>query len=632
MSLGKLLSKQESESGERFSSKVINMLKSSNLKHPVYKGCTPPFPVLLLLLGKKSDHQQQYHTIGCSATVQHFPASRLRQDQLLLSEPEPQPLIYTTHFSGRETIFCFLNIIKMYAASIQSTTGTLAGMARKMTQNGRPDMEIILEDHTEGKKYSTFDPVSGKVAITAPHEARFDEIKITLEGTVKTFVENLSPHTTKARTTATHNFLRLTMPIRESDYPQPRIAEAGRTYTFPFNFVVPDQLLPRSCSHACLSDHVHEAHLHLPPSMGRDLPGQDNLTPEMAKVTYAIKVKIVRNRERDGQEVVLVEGSKKIHIAPAVAEEPPKSVGHADKDYVLSKTKSLKKGMFSGKLGKITVAAAQPNALVLPPPSSTSTLPATTMTTVHLRFDPHEASSQPPRLGGLTTKIKASTFYACRPDMEIPSHFSMVQQFESTRGVYDTTVPLSSRCVEAVTWEKHTPSPAYIRRNSASSTSSDSCSDSSHTPDPKDNKPYYTAEILVPITLPSSKTWIPTFHSCIITRSYIIDLSLTIHTPGTGVPASSVGLHLPVQIAAMGNNARRATLTVEEAARELADAEEFLRPRVIEVPRSELVGNSVLSAASIGEERVQRERERAELPPSYEDFGNVPRRSVVSRG
>lgn len=514
----------------------------------------------------------------------------------------------------------------MYATSIQSTTGTLAGYARRISQHGRPDINIILEDHIEGKKYTTFDPLSGKVEITAPFEARFDEIRITLEGTVKTFVENLSPHSTKARTTATHNFLRLTMPIRELDYPLPRIAEAGRTYTFPFNFVVPDQMLPRSCSHACLSNHVHEAHVRLPPSLGSRERGLDDLAPEMAKVNYAIKVKIVRNRERDGQEVVLVEGSKKIHIVPAVAEEPPMNVGHADKEYVLSKTKSLKKGMFSGKLGKITVAAAQPNALVLPSPSSSNTVPGTTMATVNLRFDPHEISSQPPRLGGLTTKIKASTFYAARPAMQIPSHFNMVQQFESTRGVYDTSVPLSSRCVEAVAWTRHTPSPAYMRRNSASSTSSSESSDEAHGPEPapKEGKPYYTAEILVPITLPASKNWVPTFHSCILSRSYTIDLSLTIHTPGTGVPASTVALHLPVQIAATGNNTRRATLTAEEAAAELADADEFLRPRVIEMPSPELLGNSVLSAGS----------ERQELPPSYEDFGAsaVARRSVVSRG
>jgi hypothetical protein len=122
-----------------------------------------------------------------------------------------------------------------YAASIQSTSGSIATYARKMAQSGRPDMEIVLDNHSEGKIYTTFDSISGKANITAPHNARFDEIRITLEGATKTYVENMSPTSTSSRTTAMHNFLRLVMPVREADYPQPRIAEAGRTYTFPFN-------------------------------------------------------------------------------------------------------------------------------------------------------------------------------------------------------------------------------------------------------------------------------------------------------------------------------------------------------------------------------------------------------------
>lgn len=106
---------------------------------------------------------------------------------------------------------------------------------------------------------------AGKVEITAPHSTRFDEIRITLEGTVETWVENLSPSTTRSRTTAVHNFLRLNMPIRESDYPQPRVIEAGNKHTFSFNFVIPEQLLPKSCTHECVGDHVHHAHLQLPP-------------------------------------------------------------------------------------------------------------------------------------------------------------------------------------------------------------------------------------------------------------------------------------------------------------------------------------------------------------------------------
>jgi hypothetical protein len=492
----------------------------------------------------------------------------------------------------------------MSASSIHSATGTIASI-KKMAHNSKPDMNIVIDNHDDGKVYSTFDALSGRAEITAPFNARFDQIQITLEGTIKTFVENLSPYTTRARTTAVHNFLKMTMPVPESSYPHPRIAEAGRTYSFPFNFVIPDQLLPRACSHECSADYVNDAHLQLPPSMGdRELSGLDDLAPEMTKVEYAVKVRVMRTREIDGKDVLLVEGRRKLRIVPVVKEAPPMTIGNEPSDYVLAKSKALRKGMFSGKLGKITVSAAQPSALVIPSPSSLSTTPPTTMATVQLRFDPHNNTSEPPRLGGLTTKIKISSFYAARPAREFPSHITLMTQYESIRGVYDTSLPLSSRCVEAVAWEKHSTAPAYTRRNSASSSSSSDCSD----PECSDSKQevYYTAQIVVPITLPTNKEWIPTFHSCIVSRVYMIEMTLTIHTPGTGVPATSAQLRLPVQIAADGNNGRRATLTPEEAAAELADADEYLRPRIIEVPAQALVGNSVLTPQIL------------ELPPSYE--------------
>jgi len=91
--------------------------------------------------------------------------------------------------------------------------------------------------------------------------------------------------------------------------------------------------------------------------------------------------------------------------------------------------------------------------------------------------------------------------------------------------------------------------------------------------------------------------------------------------PGAGVPASSVSLHLPVQVAAKGNQTSRTPLTEAEAAAELADAEVFLRPRMIEVPSQEHIGNSVLATAPASRE----------LPPSYEDFFSQPR-PVVEPG
>ncbi|TGO30705.1 hypothetical protein BPAE_0004g01670 [Botrytis paeoniae] len=498
----------------------------------------------------------------------------------------------------------------MSAPSVSSGSGTIATYAKKISSIKRPDVEILLDDHHDGKTYTTFDGLSGKTSITAPHDAEFDEIQITLEGVTRTYVENISHSSATSKTTAVHRFLKLVMPIREAAYPQPRIAEAGKTYIFPFNFVIPEQLLPTACSHACDADHVHMAHVQLPPSMGdRETSILDDLAPEMTKVQYSINARVIKHNDFPKKQVSLIEGSKKLQIIPMVAEAPPMSISHDDKnDYQLSKTKSLRKGVFSGKLGKITVSADQTGAIVLPSPESSSG--ATSMATVKLQFEPHDFNSQPPRLGSLVTKIKAISFYATKPAKFLSSKSSMVKNFDPARQFYQTSVPLSSRCVEQVAWVKHLPQPDLSRRASTISSSSSEYSDNSQMSLKAQDKIYYTAEILVPISLPSSKTWVPSFHSCIVSRTYSLDLALSIHTPGAGIPASTVKLCLPIQIAAQGNRTAPLALTAEEAAAELADANEYLRPRVIEMPREDLVENSILRSSSTVP--------RPELPPSYE--------------
>ena len=221
-----------------------------------------------------------------------------------------------------------------------------------------------------------------------------------------------------------------------------------------------------------------------------------------------------------------------------------------DSDYVLSKTKTLRRGIFFGTLGRITVSTAQTNALTLPLPASSTATPANTMAKLSLRFYPKDALVEPPRLGSVTTKIRAYTFFSIGAAHSLPSISRQFNHFEGYRGVYSTSVPLSSRSVESVAWTKHEPYPAMPRRDSESATSLTSSDSLGNTfiPEKTENVLYYTAQVLVPITLPSSKAWVPTFHSCLISRIYTINLSLTIYTPGTSVPASSVSLHLPVHI------------------------------------------------------------------------------------
>jgi hypothetical protein len=467
------------------------------------------------------------------------------------------------------------------------STNTVATLARKIAHHGHSEVDIRLEQHNNRPiTYTTADSLSGEVSITAPHTVRFDDVEITLQGLTLTHVENVAAN---ARIGARHPFLKLTMPIPESDYPQPRIAEAGQTYKFPFNFVIPEHLLPTACKHACVADHVHDAHLHLPPSMGdKEVSPSDDLAPDMVKIVYAIRVRVLRTREHGDKIIVLTDRSRKIRVIPAIPEAPPMHIPADDKEYTLSVTKKLRKGMFAGKLGKITVSASQTKALAVP---SSSTAETTIMATLKLRFDPSETNTQPPRLGSLTSKIKSSTFYAVKPLSDLASRGSRLVVYDLTRGVYTTNTSLATRCVENVSWIHHHPQP--IRRDSGHSTCSATSSDSSSsevTVTPP-TRSWYEASILVPLTLPASKTWLPTFHSCLASRIYSLDMSLSVHTLGIGVPSSTISLRLPVQISSGPEGVLAGTLG---AAAEQEEAEDYLRPRIISVPGEEFVMGSTL--------------------------------------
>ena len=513
----------------------------------------------------------------------------------------------------------------------------------------RPSIEITLTDGQQDAfvpSYSSLDEINGEVAVTAPVDTKFDQIYITFEGIAKTYVEKIATSSpTNGRTEAFQCFLRLVQPMDETSLPETGVAEAGKTYRLPFNFVVPERLLPQACDHLRDNETVQDAHLHLPPSLGDPLTAalgktlMDDMSPDMAIVSYAIKVRMTNGRGCTGKLAMIAEESKKVRVVPAVDEQPPLSVqGGFQDDYKLRKEKDIRKGIFKGKLGRLVMESLQPHSLRIPSIRSSSSCPVTTMATVNLRFDPSSPSAQPPRLGSLSTKLKVATFFASVPMHDIPNR-SCNFHYSSTRGIYVETLSLSSRCVASAQWMKHSPSApsSPLRRDSAFSSLSSS---HSSIPDPssayEEGQVFYTASIVVPITLPVSangnnKLFIPTFHSCLLSRVYALDLHLSCQTPGANVSDPTLRLKLPIQVSSEGNaNARPSISEAEREAIERREATEFMWPRNIAPPSPEYTERAVLPRPGswspiegatleelMREPSRAEERERDEQPPGY---------------
>jgi len=469
----------------------------------------------------------------------------------------------------------------------------------------KSEVEVVLDGKDEFvRTYSTFDQIKGHVQLNFAKDTLIGDLNIVFEGQSQTFIERIaSASPTTGRTTGRHIFLRVQQPISSEWLPENMLAKANTTYIIPFTFVVPDRLLPYICTHQVEHDEVRKTHLRLPPSIGDPMLSgagnvlMDDLSPEMAKICYSIKAKIGKVSPTTGRLLDIEERIARIRIVPVREEEPPLSIDEESKSYVLRKEKNVRKGVFKlgKKLGRLTAEVTQPKSLMLPVLGSTSDFPVTTMAAVALRFDPATHQEQPPLMANLAAKLKIYTFYGAAPYKIMPE-LSRCETWSMVHSLYPETVTLSCRNIGSVTWTKHSPEDFKrmssgggdeLQRRESNFSIESSTSSTSSASIPRASSayvsslPFYTAKVLVPVSLPhtaapedrnqtttkspvdlvrNSKRIIftPTFHSCIVSRTYALELSLSFHPAGTSGSSSntftqsSLILRTPIQISQEG--------------------------------------------------------------------------------
>ncbi|KAK4112129.1 hypothetical protein N656DRAFT_753862 [Canariomyces notabilis] len=491
----------------------------------------------------------------------------------------------------------------------------------------RSDIRVNLKDHYGSKVFTSGSSVVGEVTITTRRNVPFDAIQIVLVGHTKTSFDGWG-----LPQEVTHTFLKMAMPIEE---PVPRVLESGHTYVFPFNFTIPSQLTINACNHARLSDQLQDHHLALPPSVGGW--ERDDMGPLMVRAEYIIKARVLKD-EPDGKKTRIMEATQPIQVLPATAEEPPLNVTDNDHLYAMSKTKTLRRHIISTKLGRLTAEAVQPGAAVL----SSDGRRVVSHPTAHIKldFEPESSSSSssshtptPPQITGVTGKITAHTFFSSGPISDFPNLGEWNQPCAiDKRGQYFASTPLPGISFsQQPAWSTHTLSTAtatttpenipIVRRDSGycgSSTSDLGESDTErkkkkqqkkHSRKPSSSSTTTTSSS-VPISLPTDKkTFLPTFHSCIASRVYTLQLSLAVTVRGS---TNNLTLSLPLQVAVEGG----ATMTpgqegggITNAAAaggdldglpsfEEAAADEHLRPRVLHVPGEDDMARGFVSGGS----------------------------------
>ncbi|EXJ91079.1 hypothetical protein A1O1_04186 [Capronia coronata CBS 617.96] len=448
-----------------------------------------------------------------------------------------------------------------------------SALASAMGLRRKSELDIVFDGGTEFvHSYSTYDEIKGHVDVKFDKDTAFDDLIITFEGRTSTYVEKISTAApTTGRTTGRQTFLKVQQPIHEDDLPADGVFRANAAYSIPFTFVVPDRLLPLVCTHKVDNETLRTEHTQLPPSLGDPhVAGEghalmDDLAPDMAKISYCVRARVVK-WSAVGRPLELADKAERVRLVPARAEAPPLSIRETPfSDHVMRKEKSMRKGLFKlGKTGRLTAETSQPRSLRLPHPQKRQTGPISTMATVNLRFDPQTPEDEPPQLDSITTKLKAYTFFAATAYGHMPAS-GKHDNWSTLHGVYPEQVSLASRRVSAVSWLRHDPSEREMSFSSSELSrrpSSYSTSSTSSIPEPsgfyQEGSPFYTASVIVPVALPTAsasnrpKVFVPTFHSCIVSRTYALDLNISFRTPGSNVSSSNLTLKTPIQISAEG--------------------------------------------------------------------------------
>jgi hypothetical protein len=425
-------------------------------------------------------------------------------------------------------------------------------MARK------PRIDVRLEG--DSNEYTTGDRIHGKVVIESNVETHFDTIEIKLMGQSKTFVDPMSalPGIQEV-SKGSRTFLTLRQPGLESLYPINRTLQRGMIYEFPFEFVLPKRLVDGSCSHRIASPAIREAHSALPPSFNRHhRVGKggdvDSTIPETTAINYGIMATIFKddklNANRDSAAMTTM--WREILVTPCTSVVLPADLrkttsGSAPSDHCLRSVQKMSKGIIRSRLGTVTVEAAPPKRLkVQQREEESSHRFCTVPVNVKLRFDNKNLVAEAPQVSKITSRLEINTFYTTSSHQELPRKNDGI--YYRNRRVYTKHLPYTTFTPEKVVWESVSakgeeskdlnPAPAYLEI-------ADCEQNLATEPSPIHSDSSRTTNLVVPVNIPVPTTLVPTFHSCLISRTYILEMSIKLTTQGCSRTAN---LRLPLQV------------------------------------------------------------------------------------
>lgn len=416
-------------------------------------------------------------------------------------------------------------------ASAAGSSSKAHGSSKSKSSGERPGIDIRIANHYSSKMYSSGASVMGEAIIRVQHATHFERLVIQFAGASSTR-NYMMPEIDQV----VHHFLLLDMPIaRKGALPGDRILQAGVSYAVPFHFVIPHSLPIGACRHSCEHPSVREHHLRLPPSVG-GWHDRDDSSPETSRVHYCVTVSLLQRPIFSSEPVSILRGRREIRVLPTYAEDAPLDISVHDKrsEYKLSKSKPLRKSLLSRKLGIVAVEAVQPSAVMVAHDGREAS-PSKLL--LNIRFTPTSASLSgshveipdsvsPPTINSITAKLITKTFFNTAHMSAFPDRGLRQELNYSTPLYYAQAAP-----VHDVEFDSN---PDWKMETTMG------------------EGPTCVASVNVEFKLPAGgkKMLLPTFHSCLLSRTYTLRVCIS-----TGPGRTTTSLSVPVQVAVESSTA-----------------------------------------------------------------------------
>ncbi|KAL3491292.1 hypothetical protein BJX62DRAFT_205546 [Aspergillus germanicus] len=418
-------------------------------------------------------------------------------------------------------------------------------------------MDILLKNspfqgstQTYVQSFATGETIEGVVSIFSQDDLAFDKLHISFIGEQSTSIPSSTP------SKATHQFLHLIQPLPESSLPHPKILARRTKYDIPFSFLVPDYLPSQSCRHSAYPL-IKAAHLHPPPSLGdATIAGfggrlRDDLAPQDGcKIVYTIIAKLERPSITTGIQETIMERRVKVRIKPHVGETPLPELDLGTalegefslfRDGVVKGSGSSTKG---GGSGRLAVSLEKPECFWHPLGDSVRLISKAVRLTLVFTPSASSAGTALPEIKSLRAQITATTLYTTQPTGPHPPQ-KQRDFFGRPINYRDAEIPLSLPSLPQLRWtrvENQNPSPNPDSEPGLNSPPPFTVSGPATETGAGAS---YIATLLVPVTLTKDKSFVPTFHACLISRIYSLSFQLEVKGASTGFR-----LRAPMKIAA----------------------------------------------------------------------------------